>query len=159
MHRGQTLVIILYPVVSFSRSKNIAAKTWGNLGGTQQESGQHKKTRGWWRWRWRGKPPLACSISACLNRPVRSRRLKQMQIALTCLQKKKKKKAEGFSNQLALTMVGSPEQGGCTVWALNGTMCERGAVKQRPGPSGLLSLSSVLYKADHHHDSDLLCNS
>lgn len=55
-----------------------------------------------------------------------------MQIALTCLQKKKKK-AEGFSNQLALTMVGSPEQGGCTVWALNGTMCERGAVKQRLG--------------------------
>lgn len=102
------------------------------FGETQQESGQHKKTRGWWRWRWRGKPPLACSISACLNRPVRSRRLKQMQMALTCLQKKKKN-PEGFSNQLALTMVGCPVQGGCTVWALNGTMCERGAVKQRLG--------------------------
>lgn len=43
--------------------------------------------------------------------------------------KKKKKNPEGFSNQLALTMVGCPEQGGYTVWVLNGTMCERGAAK------------------------------
>lgn len=34
------------------------------------------------------------------------------------------KNPEGFSNELTLTMVGA-EQGECTVWALNGTMCER----------------------------------
>lgn len=128
---GKTLVIIMDLLVFSSRKSEYCwmAQNRGNLGKRQKESGQHKKTRGWWRWRWRGNPPpLACSISACLNRPVRSWRLKQMQIALTCLQKKKKN-PEGFSNQLALTMVGWTEQGGYTVWALNGTMCERGAVK------------------------------
>lgn len=34
------------------------------------------------------------------------------------------KNPEGFSNELTLTMVGCPEQGEYTVWALNGTMCE-----------------------------------
>lgn len=82
-----------------------------------------------------------------------------MQIALTCLQKKKKKNPEGFSNQLALTMVGCSEQGGCTVWALNGTMCERGAVKQRLGTLQAAEFILHFYKSDHHHDSDLLCNS
>lgn len=39
-------------------------------------------------------------------------------------QKKKKKPPEGFSSELILTMVQCPERGECTVWALNGTMCE-----------------------------------
>lgn len=46
------------------------------------------------------------------------------------------KNPEGFSNELAITMVGCPEQGEYTAWALNGTMCvraKRGAVKRRLG--------------------------
>lgn len=34
------------------------------------------------------------------------------------------KNPQGFTNELTLTMVGCPEQGEYTVWALNGTMCE-----------------------------------
>lgn len=54
---GKMLVIIFDPLVFSSRNREYC---WmllnrGNLGKTQ-ESGRHKNTKGWWRWRRRGTP-------------------------------------------------------------------------------------------------------
>lgn len=85
-----------------------------------------------------------------------------MQIALTCSHQKKKKNPQGFSNQLTLTMV--PRAGWiyglCSewhnVWEPNRELWSKGS-----GPSRLpVAVELILgcYKADHHHDSPLLCN-
>lgn len=50
---------------------------------------------------------------------------------------------EGFSNELSLIMVGCPEHGEYTVWALNGTMCEsqtRSSEMKAQDPPGCLPL-------------------
>lgn len=120
------------------------------------------KRWGWWRWRGRGKLSVASSISAWLNWPVKSSRLKQMQITLTYLHQKKN--LRGFSNQLPPTMVGCADRGEYTVCAPHGTMCgsQTGScevtARDPPGCLSPLSWSAAAHKADHHHDSPLLCN-
>lgn len=105
-----------------------------------KEGVKQTKKRRWWR----GKLSLACSISACLNWPVKSSRLEQMQIALTCLHQKKKKSWRLFKWTHSHNG-GEPRAGWIyglgsewhNVWEPN-----RGAVKwsEGSGPSRLLCL-------------------
>lgn len=126
--------------------------------------------RAWWRRGGRGKLSVARSISACLNWPVKSSGLKQMQIALTCTRSKKKKEEKkpeekkkipkAFQINSDLQWRGCPEQGEYTVCPLNGTMCESqtglSSEGKGSGPSRLPGAAELIlhcYKADHHHNT------